>query len=40
MEPVTLATFDRQLWQSGQASRLAVWPSNLAEFTGNYAPLP
>jgi predicted nucleic acid-binding protein len=40
MEPVTLATFDRQLWQSGQASRLAVWPPNLAEFTSKRAPLP
>ena len=28
-EPVTLATFDRELWQSGQAAGLAVWPSSL-----------
>jgi predicted nucleic acid-binding protein len=33
MEPVTLATFDRQLWRSGQASRLNVWPPDLDEFT-------
>jgi predicted nucleic acid-binding protein len=33
-EPVTLATFDRQLWQSGQATGIAVWPEDLAPFTG------
>jgi predicted nucleic acid-binding protein len=33
-EPVTLATFDRQLWQSGQAAELSVWPEDLAPFTG------
>ncbi len=33
-EPVTLATFDRQLWQSGQAAGLAVWPKDLTHFTG------
>jgi predicted nucleic acid-binding protein len=31
-EPVTLATFDRQLWQSGQAAGLAVWPADLTPF--------
>lgn len=34
MEPVTLATFDRQLWHSGRASGLAVWPKDLSQFTG------
>lgn len=33
-EPVTLATFDRQLWQSGQAAGLAVWPEDLTLFVG------
>ncbi|MBN1583849.1 MAG: type II toxin-antitoxin system VapC family toxin [Anaerolineae bacterium] len=26
-EPVTLATYDRQLWQAGEAVGLAVWPT-------------
>jgi predicted nucleic acid-binding protein len=33
-EPITLATFDRQLWQSGQAAGLAVWPEDLTLFVG------
>lgn len=28
-EPVTLATFDRQLWQAGATVGLAVWPAAL-----------
>ena len=28
-EPVTLATFDRELWRAGQAAGLGVWPTNL-----------
>lgn len=28
-EPITLATFDRQLWYSGQAAGLNVWPPAL-----------
>jgi predicted nucleic acid-binding protein len=28
-EPVTLATFDRELWRAGQAAGLAVWPAAL-----------
>jgi hypothetical protein len=28
-EPVTLATFDRQLWQAGRAARLTAWPDDL-----------
>ncbi len=28
-EPVTLATFDRELWRAGQAAGLAVWPTAL-----------
>jgi predicted nucleic acid-binding protein len=28
-EPVTLATFDRELWRAGQAAGLAVWPATL-----------
>ena len=27
--PVTLATFDRELWQAGQAVGLALWPVSL-----------
>jgi predicted nucleic acid-binding protein len=26
-EPVTLATYDRQLWQAGDAAGLVVWPT-------------
>ena len=29
-EPLTLGTFDRQLWQAGQNIGLAVWPATLA----------
>ena len=29
-ESVTLATFDRQLWQAGRQSGLAVFPADLA----------
>ncbi len=25
-EPITLATFDRQLWQAGEVAGLVVWP--------------
>jgi hypothetical protein len=25
-EPVTLATFDRQLWRAGTAAGLRMWP--------------
>lgn len=28
-EPVTLATFDRQLWEGARATALTVWPSEL-----------
>ena len=28
-EPVTLATFDRELWRAGQQAGLAVWPAGL-----------
>ena len=34
LESITLATFDRQLWQSGQAAGLGAWPADLAPFTG------
>ena len=27
--PVTLATFDQELWQAGQAAGLALWPVSL-----------
>ena len=33
-ELVTLATFDRKLWQSGKAAGLEVWPEDLTPFTG------
>jgi predicted nucleic acid-binding protein len=29
LEPVTLATFDRELWRAGGAAGLAVWPADL-----------
>lgn len=29
-EPVTLATFDRVLWQSGQDAGLQLWPKTIA----------
>ncbi len=32
-EPVTLATFDRQLWQAGPAAGLSVWPERLEPFS-------
>ncbi len=28
-EPVTLATFDRELWQAGLAAGLVAWPADL-----------
>ena len=28
--PVTLATYDRELWQAGQKAGLSVWPENMA----------
>lgn len=28
--PVTLATYDRELWLAGQKAGLSVWPENLA----------
>ena len=31
-EPVTIATFDAQLWQAGQPIGLSVWPEDLARF--------
>jgi predicted nucleic acid-binding protein len=34
VEPVTLATFDRQLWQSGKIAGLEAWPEDLTQFTG------
>jgi hypothetical protein len=34
-EPVTLATFDRQLWQAGAAAGLEVWPADLGKFTSS-----
>jgi predicted nucleic acid-binding protein len=33
-EPVTLATFDLQLWQSGKAADLAIWPEDLMQLVG------
>lgn len=30
-EPVTLATFDRQLWVAGEKVGLSVWPENLGK---------
>ena len=32
-EPVTLATFDRQLWQAGVATRMPTWPEDFERFT-------
>lgn len=32
-EAITLATFDRQLWQAGQDAGALTWPSDLAPFT-------
>jgi len=31
-EPVTLATFDAQLWRAGQPVGLSVWPEDLERF--------
>ncbi len=31
-QPVTLATFDRQLWQAGATAGLRIWPANLGQF--------
>ena len=33
-EPVTLAAFDRQLWQASRAVGLVAWPEDLAPFVG------
>jgi predicted nucleic acid-binding protein len=33
-EPITLATFDHQLWQKGEIVGLVVWPEDLKQFTG------
>jgi len=33
-QPVTLATFDHQLWQAGTTVGTAVWPDELYQFTG------
>lgn len=33
-EPVTLATFDLQLWQSGKAADLAIWPEDPMQLVG------
>jgi len=30
--PVTLGTFDGQLWEAGKKARLAVWPEDLVRF--------
>ena len=32
-QPVTLATFDRQLWQVGTTVGTTVWPDDLYQFT-------
>lgn len=29
-EPVTLATFDQQLWQAAQEAAVAAWPEGLS----------
>jgi predicted nucleic acid-binding protein len=34
-EPVTLATFDHQLWQAGIAAGVTAWPTNLEQFKRN-----
>ena len=31
-QPVTLATFDRQLWEAGAAARMHTWPDDLGAF--------
>jgi hypothetical protein len=31
-EPVTLAAFDRQLWEAGAAAGLNIWPEDLGPF--------
>jgi uncharacterized protein len=31
-EPLTLATFDRQLWEVSESIGLAVWPADLNDF--------
>jgi len=36
-DPITLATFDRQLWQKGEIAGLMVWPEDLERFTGSQA---
>ncbi|MBU0511585.1 MAG: type II toxin-antitoxin system VapC family toxin [Chloroflexi bacterium] len=32
-EPITLGTFDRQLWGAAKQSVLTIWPENLEQFT-------
>ena len=32
-EAITLATFDRQLWEAGQRAGIAVWPEDLDKST-------
>ncbi|HEV3052141.1 MAG TPA: type II toxin-antitoxin system VapC family toxin [Longimicrobium sp.] len=40
-EPVTLATFDRELWNAAGAAGLQVWPDDLAPFLGRpHLPAP
>jgi len=34
-EPVTLATFDHQLWQAGTMAGLAAWPADWEQFKRN-----
>ena len=35
-EPVTLATYDRQLWQAGDAAGLGAWPpGGISQTTGS-----
>ncbi len=31
-QPVTLATFDRQLWRAGITAGVTTWPANLEQF--------
>ena len=33
-EPVTLATFDRQLWHAGRQSGLTIWPEDVDRLSG------
>ncbi len=34
-EPVTLATFDHQLWQAGTTAGMTTWPENLEQLKRN-----